>query len=86
MSAIVYSPTMNSRSASRLFSTRVQATGLAHVAIDRVRNLLGRVQAEVMVLARHRPEIRHLPEQPLDAIEPRRASSPGMKRPILSAR
>src|ERR1700758_3995493 len=52
-----------------LVEHRIQSPGLAHVAVDGVRNLLRRVEAEVMVLAGHGSEVGHLPEQPLDAIE-----------------
>ncbi len=38
---------------------------LGHVAIDRVGNFLGRDVGEVIGLPDHRPDIRHLPHQPL---------------------
>src|SRR6266478_10032711 len=43
----------------------VQAVGLLDVALDGVRNGLGCVAGEVMVLSGHGAQARHLPEQPL---------------------
>jgi hypothetical protein len=37
---------------------------LVLVALDGIRDFLGRVAAEMMVLAEHRSEARHLPHQP----------------------
>ena len=44
----------------------VEALRLVAVAVDRVRNLLGRVDAEVVRLAEHRADARHLEHQPLE--------------------
>ena len=43
----------------------VQSLCLARVAIDRIGNLLRRIEQEVAVLAEHRAEPGHLPHQPL---------------------
>src|SRR6185437_16915622 len=47
---------------------RIEPSGLAHVTVDCVGNRLACVVSEMMVLAGHRTEPRHLPEQPLDAL------------------
>ena len=47
-----------------------QATRLALVAVDRVGDPLRRVLGEVMVLPGHRAEPAHLPEQPLQRLDP----------------
>src|SRR5690606_23862245 len=41
-----------------------QALGLLGVALDRIRDLLRCIHVEMPVLARHRPESAHLPEEP----------------------
>src|SRR5271154_4961438 len=46
----------------------VETVGLVHVAVDRVRNLVLRIIAEVMVLSGHWSEPAHLPERPLDNV------------------
>src|SRR5262245_52106111 len=46
----------------------IETVGLVYIAIDGVLQLLHRVVAEVMVLPRHRPEVAHLPEGPLDHV------------------
>src|SRR5690348_559888 len=46
-----------------------QAFRFLAVALDRVRNFLGRIHAEVSVLAGHRAEAADLPEQPLQALD-----------------
>ena len=46
----------------------VEPVDLVAVAVHRVGNLLHRVIAEMIVLAGHRAEIAHLPEQPLDRV------------------
>jgi len=51
----------------------VETAQLARVALDRLGNRRRRVDAEVTGLARHRPQARHLPEQPLQCVEPRAA-------------
>ena len=61
----VVAPAMNSRVRQALVEDPVQTVGLIDVARDRVRQLLGCVADEVMVLTGHRTQARHLPEQPL---------------------
>src|SRR3984957_6775266 len=46
----------------------IETIGLVHIAVDRVFDFLLGVVAEVMVLARHRPEPAHLPERPLQGV------------------
>ena len=46
----------------------VEALGLVAVAIDRVGDLLRRVEPEVMGLAQHRPDAAHLEHQPLQRL------------------
>ncbi|MBA7484260.1 hypothetical protein ES707_19784 [subsurface metagenome] len=46
----------------------VETVGLVHIAVDGVFDLFLRVDIEVMVLSRHRPEAAHLPERPLDHV------------------
>src|SRR6516162_9967912 len=48
----------------------VQAVGFLHVALDGIRNLLGSITREVMVLSRHGTETSHLPDEPLRHLEP----------------
>ena len=71
MSAIEYSsPATNGRSARRLVQDPVEPVGLVDVAVDGVGDPLGRVLDEMMVLAGHRAEATHLPEQPLQHLDP----------------
>src|SRR6266446_8885972 len=53
-----------------LIQHRVQPVGLLDVALDRVGNFFWRVLKEVMVLAGHWSETAHLPEQPLERLDP----------------
>src|SRR5260370_15878886 len=53
-----------------LIQHRVQPVGLLDVALDRVGNFFRRVLKEVMVLAGHWSETAHLPEQPLERLDP----------------
>lgn len=70
MSAIEYSPAMNSRFGRALVQHPVQSIGLFHIPLNGVRDLLGRVQPEMMVLPCHGAESGHLPEQPLEHVGP----------------
>ena len=63
----------------------VEPVGLVAIALDRVRELLGRVIAEVIVLPGHRPEPAHLPEQPLHDVGGHAARF-GRNLPVFSAR
>ena len=49
----------------------VEPVHLVGVAVDRIWNLLRRVEAEMVRLPRHRPEPAHLPEQPLIDLDAR---------------
>src|ERR1700733_3376052 len=42
----------------------IEAVGLLHVTLDRVRDLFRRILREMVILTRHRSEPSHLPEQP----------------------
>lgn len=48
----------------------IETIGLVDVPVDRVGNLHGRAQAEVVVLARHGAKTAHLPEQSLQHLDP----------------
>ena len=47
----------------------VQTRSLLDVAIDGIGDFFRRVMHEVMVLAGHRPQTAHLPEQPLQGVD-----------------
>jgi len=65
-----------------LVEDAVEPVDLVAVAVDGVGNFIHRVIAEVIVLAGHRAEIAHLPEQPLDRVGAR-AQILCQKRPVL---
>ena len=56
------------RFAEALVDHAVDALGLVGVAVDRVLEFLGRIPAEMMRLAEHRADTRHLEHQPLDDV------------------
>ena len=64
----------------------VEPLHLVGVALDRVGDLFGRVEAEVVGLAEHRADAAHLEHQPLAARVAAARVGSGRKRPVFSAR